>query len=270
MAKKTVYYTDALHDDFAGTDINTQSIPADFPFAITNPFWVILEFIVYRLIATPLVFLIGKIGFGLKIKNRRVMKQLRSTGFYLYGNHTQGMMDSYVPSLAAFPHRTHLIANPDAVSIPGIRRLVMLLGAIPLPDSLNAMRAFVQALRLRVSQKHAIAVYPEAHVWPWYTGIRPFSSASFGYPVSQKVPAVAQVTTYRKRKLFKFLWPCMTVTLSEPFWPDETLSPHAAKQKLRDQVYDFMCKTVSDPENYAYYEYVHAPDPATQPRVSQK
>lgn len=256
MAKKTVYYKDALHDDFANTNINTQQVSADFPFVHRNPFWIFLEFILYRLIATPLVFLIGKIGFGLRIRNRKVLKKLRKTGFFYYGNHTNGMMDAYTPTLAAFPHKAHIIASPDAVSIPGIRQIVQMLGAIPLPSTLNGFRPFTEALALRIAQKHAVAIYPEAHIWPWYTGVRDFPDGSFAYPVNNKAPVIAAATTYRQRRVFKKFWPCMTVTLSEPFEPDLTLPPRAARKKLRDEVYTWLCAQVCTPENYAYYEYL--------------
>lgn len=34
MAKKIIYYEDALHDDFADTGIRAKEIPADYPFAL--------------------------------------------------------------------------------------------------------------------------------------------------------------------------------------------------------------------------------------------
>ena len=60
--------------------------------------------------------------------------------------------------------------------------------------AMNLIRA------LRIKQKRTVAVYPEVHIWPWYTGIRPFPAVSFAYPVKDGVPAVAFVTIYRKRK----------------------------------------------------------------------
>lgn len=255
MPKKIITYRDPLHDDFANNNIQAKSIPADFPFALKGPGWAILEFLLYRLIATPLVWIIGKVGFGLRIKNRRVLRKLRKTGFYLYGNHTQNMMDAYTPTLCVFPHHAHIITSPDAVSIPLIRRIVQLLGAIPLPDTVKGFKRFFSALSLQISRKRVVTVYPEAHIWPWYTGIRPFPDGSFGYPVRQGVPVVAFVTTFRKRRVFQKLWPCLTVTLSEPFYPETTLSEREARRLLRNQVYEFMIQKASDPENYVYYEY---------------
>ena len=114
----------------------------------------------------------------------------------------------------------------------------------------------MKALSLRIKQKRTVTVYPEAHIWPWYTGIRPFPAVSFAYPVKDGVPAVAFVTTYRKRKLFTKLPPLITVTLSEPFYPDCSLSKSEAREKLCRQVYDFMCEKAKRPDNYAYYDYV--------------
>lgn len=257
MAKKTIYYEDLINDDFANNDIIPKPVPADFPFAKTNFFWRILEFIAYRVIATPTVWLIGKIGFGLRIKNRKAIRKLHSTGYYLYGNHTQDMMDAYTPSLVSFPKHAHIIVGPAAVSSPFLSLPVRLLGGIPIPESVKGKIAFMKALSLRIAEKRAVAIYPEAHIWPWYTGIRPFPAVSFAYPVKDNVPAVAFVTTFRKRKLFSKLPPLLTVTVSEPFYPDKTLSGPAARQELRDRVYDFMCKEAEKPGNFAYYDYVH-------------
>ncbi len=255
MGKKIIYYDDELRDDFADDGLQAKTVPADFPFVRRGCLWLLWEFILYRLIAVPVVWLIGKIGFGLKIRNRGVLKRLRGTGYYLYGNHTQKMMDAYTPTLAAFPRHVHIITGPEAVSTPLLRCLVPALGGIPLPGTAAGFRPFEAALQTRIRQKRAVAIYPEAHIWPWYTGIRPFPDGSFLYPVRGSVPAVAFVTTYRRRRLFKKLWPCITVTLSEPFYPDPSLPPREARKKLRDEVHAFMCGTADDPDNYAYYEY---------------
>lgn len=266
MAKKTITYADPLHDDFAQNGIQAKPVSEDFPFAIRNPLWRVLEFVFYRLLATPAVWLIGKLGFGLRIKNRRALRALRGTGWFLYGNHTHGMMDAYTPTLISFPRHAHIVTGPEAVSVPVVRRLVQLLGGIPLPGSLRGYRPFLEALRLRLRQGRTVTVYPEAHIWPWYTGVRPFPDGSFAYPVRENVPVVAFATTYRRRRLFKGLWPCMTVTLSEPFYPDPALSAHEAKKKLREQVYAFLSQTVSAPDNYAYYEYRRiTPEPQASP-----
>ena len=255
MAKKVLYYNDLKNDDFAAAALAPKPLPENLVFAKTGFFWRIAEFFAYRIIATPLVWLIGKIGFGLRIKNRKALRKLRGTGYYLYGNHTQDMMDAYTPTLVTFPKFAHIGVSPQAVSSAPLSLAVRLLGGIPIPG-IKRMREFVAALSLRIRCKRAVAIYPEAHIWPWYTGIRPFPNGSFTYPVRDGVPAVAFVTTYRRRKVFKNLPPCLTVTVSEPFYPDSSLGEREAKQKLRDQVYAFMCGEAAKPGNYAHYVYI--------------
>ncbi len=255
MKPKIIYYRDELHDDFAGNNIKTKTLPEKFRYVHRNPLWLLAEFLLYRVIATPIVWLISKVFFGLRFENRKALKKLRETGYYMYGNHTQAMMDAYIPALAAFPQRAHILTGPDAFSIPGIRSLVQMLGGMPLSDNLARFRQMMEALELHMKQKRAVAIYPEAHIWPWYTGIRPFVDASFSYPVKQNMPVVAFVTTYRKRKVFKKLWPCITVTFSEPFYPDPALSAAKARKALRDRAYRFMCERAARPDNYVYLEY---------------
>ncbi|MBP3414921.1 MAG: 1-acyl-sn-glycerol-3-phosphate acyltransferase [Clostridia bacterium] len=257
--KRIVYYTDELNDDFAGTDIKTCDIGDDFKFINKNPLWRAAAAVVYYLIAFPIVWLISYIGYGLRIKNRRAVRKVRG-GYFLYANHTQMLTDAFAPSIISFPKRAHVVANPDAVSIKGIRQLVMMLGVIPLPASLKMMRPFRDAVEARYGQNRTVTIYPEAHIWPYYTGIRPFGAASFAYPVRLNAPCIAYVTTYRRRKIFKNARPLVTITLSDPFYPDPTLTEREAKQKLRDEIYDFMCAVAKSEDNYSYITYIRKED----------
>lgn len=254
--ERIVYYSDEKNDDFFSGHVDAETVGADFRFVRRGPLWLASEFVVYRIVATPVVFLISKAFYGLRIRNRKALKALRGTGYFLYGNHTQDMMDAYTPSLVAFPKRAHIVTGPEAVSIAGVRRIVQMLGAIPIPGSVKGLVPFRGAVRYRVSQKRAVAVYPEAHIWPWFTGVRDFDDSSFEYPVECGVPCVAFVTTFRKRRIFKNLHPFLTVTVSDPFYPDPTLPKKEARRDLRDRVRAFMKETVSSPDNYEYVRYI--------------
>lgn len=251
------YYSDASTDDFAGTNIHTKPVGADFPFHPSSIVWRIVAFLAYYLVAVPIVFLVSKLYLGLRFENRRVLHKLRGTGFYLYGNHTQ-QLDAFVPAMAAFPSKAYIIANPDAVSLPLLRTVVQMLGAIPVPTELAGMRPFTDAVYARRAEGNCIAIYPEAHIWPFYTGIRPFPDTSFRYPVRDGAPVVAMVTTYRKREgLFRFCArPGMTITFSEPMTANPTLPPKKAQAELRDRVRAFMLEVSSRNENVAFIRYI--------------
>ncbi len=252
-AEKVIYYSDLLNDDFAGNSIKKKDVDENFKFVHKSKLWNIVADIVYYVIAVPLVYLMCKIILGLKFKNRKALKKLRKSGYYLYGNHTQ-MLDAYLPSMAAFPKRAYILANADAVSLPCLKNIVTMLGVIPIPTKLSGMKKFLDAISTRFQENACIAVFPEAHIWPFYTGIRPFKSTSFKYPVKENAPVVAMVTTYRKRLFFKR--PAMTVTISEPMYIDNSLPIHEAQEEIRNRVYDFMVSVSQSEENIEYIRYI--------------
>ena len=253
--EKVFYYSDPVNDDFAGTNINTCHVPACFCYIHKSVAYKILCFIVYYIIAFPLVWLMAKLFLGLKLKNRKNVKKAEG-GFFLYGNHTN-MLDAYIPSIASFPKKGYIVAGPDTVSIPGIKLLVVMLGAMPLPSELKGYRAFIDAINTRIKEGASVTVYPEAHIWPYYTGIRPFPDTSFRYPVANGAPGIAMVTTYRKRKgLFALCKrPGMTVTFSEPMKADSSLPQKQAQKELRNRVFDFMNTVSKETEQVSYIRY---------------
>ena len=141
MSRKTVYYHDPLHDDFAPTNgrIRPKQIGADFPYEHKGPLWNALAFVVYRMVMTPFLFLYCKLVFGLRIENRKALRALPG-GYFLYGNHTNTLADAFIPTLLSFPRRANIITSADTVSIPGVRNIVQMLGAIPLANTIEGTR----------------------------------------------------------------------------------------------------------------------------------
>ena len=86
-SKRIVYYTDPIHDDFAANQIKTKKVGEDFPFANINKLWNLFAFLLYYIVAIPIVWMISKVYLGLKFENRDVLKRVRGNGFFLYGNH---------------------------------------------------------------------------------------------------------------------------------------------------------------------------------------
>jgi len=258
-SERVIVYRDPLHDDFAGTNIRAIPVDAKFPFVHRSRVWNTAAWLLYYVIAVPIVAAVCKVHLGLRFQNRRALRKVGRTGYFLYGNHTR-YLDAFLPSMAAWPRRGYVVASADAVSLPCLKNVTQMLGVIPIPTGFSGMREFLAAVSLRCRQRQCVALFPEAHIWPFYTGIRPFTDVSFRYPVKENVPAVAMVTTYRKRKgLFRLAKaPAMTVTFSEPMWPDASLPPKKAQEELRDRVFAFMEEKAADPGNVAYIRYVPA------------
>ena len=234
--EKVIYFTDELNDEFSTAKITPKKIDGKFKYLHKNPFWYVLRFVLYRLIAIPFGWLFLKLKFHHKIKNRQVLKQARKTGAYIYGNHTQASADPFVPTMLTFPKSAYLIVHPSNVSIKGVGWAMPYLGALPLPDDITATRHFMEALNHFANKNKNVVIYPEAHIWPYYTGIRPFKSTSFKYPIKFNKPVFCFTNTYQKRgKKVK-----MVTYVDGPFYPDKKLSLKEQEQDLRNQVYEQM------------------------------
>lgn len=235
--EKIIYYSDELNDEFAGDNITPIKIDGNYQYVRKSFFKKLTHFFWYRMVATPIAYSYLKIKFRHKIVNKKILKELKD-GYFMYGNHTHNMADAFIPSMISIPKDAYLIVHPNNVSMPYLGKITPSLGAIPLPDNLDATRNFIDCLKYRVSKKNAICIYPEAHIWPYYTKIRPFKDLSFRYPVEFDKPIVVFTNVYLKRKHSKN--PKIVTYLDGPFYPDLNLSKKEARQKLRSEAYEAM------------------------------
>lgn len=237
---KTYYYSDELNDDFANNNIKTMQLPPDYAYFKKNPLRRAWAFFLYHVIALPVVFILQKTVYAEKTVGRKKLKPYRKNGYYIYGNHTRAMGDAYMPALTAFPKKAYIIAGPDAVSIPAVRPIVEDLGAIPLASDISGKTAFRSAIRRHAELGHIVAIYPEAHIWPGYTGIRHFRDGSFRYPVEFDKPMFTATCTYHKRRI---LPGARTVLyIDGPFFADKSLDPREARSRLCADAYEAMSK----------------------------
>ncbi len=253
--RRIIYYADPRNDDFAGARREPVPIGRDFKFVRRNPFWNALSWFVYRVIMTPVAFLYCKIKYRVKFIKRCARRPARGEGCFLYANHTLSDGDAFLPTLGVFPKRVYTVVSPANLSVPVLRQFVLLNGAIPLPRGASTFRYFLDAVEKRVLQGHCVAVYPEAHVWPYYTGIREFPPNSLRYPVRYGAPVYVSTTTFSKAGRRRT--PKVTVYLDGPFTPDKTLPAHAAERKLHSEVLAAM-KAAAAHSSYSYIEYREA------------
>ena len=82
MKERTIYYSDLLNDDFAGTNINTKELPADYQYFSKNPVRRGFACALYHA-AGPLVWLLQKIVYGEKVIGREKRKAYRRDGLVL-------------------------------------------------------------------------------------------------------------------------------------------------------------------------------------------
>lgn len=231
---KKIYY----YDDFDGDVVKSKNqeyiLKENYKWIHKNVFFKIWSYILY-VIFFIFSFIYAKLILRVSIKNRKVLKGKSS--YYLYINHTQEMGDAFVPPIITRYKRPYFIVNKANLGIPILGKLLPALGAIVIPDGIHDMLKFRKALKY-YGEKHPIVVYPEAHVWPYYTKIRPFNTSSFQLAVEDEKEVYCATTTYQKSNFFKR--PKIVICVDGPFICDENLSKKENVKKLEKFVHDKM------------------------------
>ncbi len=257
-AKKTFYYLDPLNDDFAGTGIKKTPLPASFRFYHGSLPYYVISSLLYYVVAVPILWLAGKILFSYRIVGKKRLRRAHfgTKGFFVYGNHTSLGDAIFAPIGLLAPRRTYIVCSDETVSIKGIRWLVMMLGALPLPDTPDKTPRFLEAMERHLRHGDAILVFPEAHIWPYCTKIRPFPDQAFTYPAQFGAPVVAICTTYEERPILKFLNPRAVIHVSDPIYPDMGKALGERTHLLREAAYSYMVDVASSLDNVEYYRYL--------------
>ena len=122
-------------------------------------------------------------------------------------------------------------------------------GALPIPSNIQSTKNFYIAIEHTLNHNNPIIIYPEANLWPYYTKIRNFSTASFKYPVRFNKPVFTFTTIYKKNKHNK---PKIEIYVDGPFFPSKEIHPKLAEEELRNTIY----KKLNERAKLNEYEYV--------------
>ncbi|MBR3322197.1 1-acyl-sn-glycerol-3-phosphate acyltransferase [Candidatus Saccharibacteria bacterium] len=254
-----VFYYESEEDDPIKIDEQEQKVEVGLPEGyefIPKHWWV-------RLYSSALFRIFWIFGqwyekgyWQAKFYGREKLKKARGKGYVMYANHTNPFHDVFGPAMAA-DRRIFTIISPVNLKIPGIGKFLPMIGGLPLGKTKEEKKAFNEAVDKRLKQKKVLVVYPEAHVWPYYTGVRKFPAGdrSFKYAVRNNLPVFTMTTTYHKRKDKKRgELPRMDIYVDGPFYPDPKLTEEENRAILAQKAYDSMVK-YSKKNSYEYFEY---------------
>lgn len=256
--QRVFYYASETDDPIKTNEQEKQikvGLPENYQFIPKNPFVKLYSALLYR-------------GFKLfaryyahsylhmTVKGRDKLKKAKGTGYVIYANHTNPYHDAFSPALVT-DRRIFTIINPVNLKLPGIGKFLPLIGGLPLGDTLEEKIAFNDAVDKRLAQKNCLVIYPEAHLWPYYTKIKKFPAGdkSFKYAVRNNLPIFTMTTTYQKSKVKGQARPDMTVYVDGPFYPDPKLSEDENRAKLAKEAYDSMVKNAKH-STYEYFKYI--------------
>lgn len=239
-------------DDFVVSRNQECTVPADYIWVHENAFYRFCSSLLYGF-AKVIGYICCRLVFRLEIVNREILEPYMDKGFFLYGNHTQPQGDVVMPALAVRPKRIYTVISPANFGIPVIGKLLPMLGAIPVPGNPSQMRKHMDTVKQRVKEGSCVVIFPEAHVWPYCTFIRPFPDTAFFYPAESGAPAFSMTTVYRRRRHGSR--PAVSLYIDGPFLPDMTIGRKERQQKLCSEVMASMVSN-SSLSDYEYISYI--------------
>ena len=256
--EKRVFYYNSEEDDPIQTKEQEKKekvlLPEGYEFIPKNIFVRMYSAVLFRCFKVFARFY-ARFYLHMDIKGREKFKKVKGTGYVIYANHTNPFHDAFSPALVA-DKRIFTIISPVNLKLPGIGKYLPMIGGIPLGTNPEEKKAMNEAVDKRLLQKKCLVIYPEAHVWPYYTGIREFPAGdkSFKYAVRNNLPIFTMTTTYHKSKVKGQERPDMTVYVDGPFYPDARKTEDENRAELAEKAYNSMVEN-SKHSTYEYFEY---------------
>jgi 1-acyl-sn-glycerol-3-phosphate acyltransferase len=211
-------------------DEHYRFVNRSLPFRLGSSF-------LFYIIAVPLLSVASRLAFGLKIIGKKNLRFIRG-GAVTVTNHVH-VLDSPMVACTLFPRKPLFASLQSNFEIPVVRRLVRILGGVPIPESPKALGAFMEAMRAQLEKGRIVHFYPEASLWPWHDRLRPFKNGAFHLAVRSGVPVVPMVFTFREpgrlvSKLRKK--PLVTLTIGAPEYPAQDGSERSRILEMREAV----------------------------------
>lgn len=257
--KEIIYYKDELNEEFSTAKIVPRKIDENYKYIHKSVIWNAIAFLLQNVLSVPIKFLYAKIKFKIKYVGKEKLKPYKKQGYFIYGNHTQIFADTFITSNTNYPKKNFFIVNPENVSMKFLGNIVEMLGAIPIPSNKEAMKNFLEVIEKRIKDGNSVTIFPEAHIWPYYTKIRSFKTVSFKYPVQLNVPTFSVTNTYQSYGKNNDKVRIVTY-VDGPFFPDDECKTMKEKQQnLRDKVYKKMVER-SQNSNIEVIKYVKKED----------
>lgn len=161
--------------------------------------------LLYYIVAYPIIKIITKLIYDLKIEGKENIKHLEG-GAVSVSNHVL-FLDCAMVGLACGLKKVYYTTREGSFRMPLIRKLIKLLRAIPIPQSISNKRNFIKEINNIIQKGNIVHFYPEAALWTYCEKIRNFKNGAFDFAISNNVPVIPLVFKFREpkgvRKIFK-------------------------------------------------------------------
>ena len=189
-----------------------------------------------RAIGMTISWLVNTFYFGLKIKGRKNLRELKGKGAIVICNHVSNL-DNAMVRQAAFGRRLYTTVGWFNNRNDIFGKLMRGAGCLPIPnpDGADAMRltvSFGNAIKHCLEKNDLVLFYPEQSLWWRYEKQRPFKDGAFYFASKHNVPVVPMFITWRKNKKYA------TIHVLKPIYPDGTKERKENTEFLKQASYD--------------------------------
>ncbi len=206
--------------------------------------------ILYYLIAFPILKVLTKIVYDLKIEGKENIKNLKG-GAISVSNHVLFLDCAMIGLAFGFKKRVYYTTREGSFKIPFVRKLIKLLRAIPIPSGIKNKERFVKAINNLLQDGKVVHFYPESALWPYCSKLRNFKTGPFDFAIKNNSQVVPIVFKFRKpkgiRKIFKKKKDVTLIIL--PSIKGDMLSEEVNNKmlaiKLKENVYEEMKKVIN-------------------------
>lgn len=250
---RVIYWKDELNDDFDEVGLKRPPVPKNYCYKRKHPilYWFVYYFIAKPIMGTYCLF------HGIRVKGKENLKKVKKKGYFLYSNHV-AISDVFKFQSHIIHHkRVNIIGYSDAMTLKWIRGLERGLGYLPIPNDIDNLMKMKEAIKCLIDHKEVVLIYPEAHIWPYYTHIRNFKDVSFSYPAELNAPVLPAVTIWRGKEGKK---PKQTVIFGEPIYPNPELTPLENKKYLHEECLLRMKEIAEKYKQVEYIKYIKKED----------
>ncbi len=198
-----------------------------------NPFYIIGAGFL-RLLALIFLPIWMKCSTHYKIRGKENLKGLKKKGVVIVSNHVHPT-DSPLIATRVFGagRKVRIITLSGNMDIPVASDLMVALGAIPIADTIRGVKNFTTTINELLQKGKPVLFFPEAALWPYYRGLRPFHKGAFTFAVKNKAIILPILTTFTTKKNGKQK---MVLTICQPIMPQDK-----SAEELREYTEDY-CK----------------------------
>jgi 1-acyl-sn-glycerol-3-phosphate acyltransferase len=183
----------------------------------------------------PVFFITSRVFLGLKIKNKKTLRQLKKQGAIMICNHIH-IFDFSFCDFAAFPRKITFTTLQKNFSKKGLGWFFKIFGVVPTPANFAETKVFFYSLGEVLRKGKLVHFYPEGDLKGYDKGLRTFQKGAFHLAVTSQAPIIPMRVVYRKpRGMFRLIKrkPCMTIKVGEPLYPDYSLPYYQAIDSLK-------------------------------------